>query len=54
MRGRRTGRNAQLNLKLRPETIERFYALADDEGWTLGEAFEKAFGSLEKGRGASR
>ena len=48
MRGRRTGRNAQLNLKLRPETIERFYSVADGKGWMLGEAFEKALELLEK------
>lgn len=41
-RRRRTGRSAQLNLKCRPETIEQFYAIADANGWVLGEAFEKA------------
>ncbi|MDQ0458287.1 stability/partitioning determinant [Rhizobium paknamense] len=41
-RRRRTGRSAQLNLKVRPDTIEAFYAIADANGWVLGEAFEKA------------
>lgn len=47
-RRRRTGRSAQLNLKCRPETIEQFYAIADKNGWVLGEAFEKAVALLEK------
>ena len=45
-RRRRTGRSAQLNLKVKPETIERFYAVADAQGWGLGEAFEHAVASL--------
>lgn len=47
-RRRRTGRSAQLNLKCRPETIEQFYAIADANGWVLGEAFERAVALLEK------
>lgn len=47
-RRRRTGRSAQLNLKCRPETIEQFYAIADANGWVLGEAFEKAVALLEE------
>ncbi|PZU80012.1 MAG: stability/partitioning determinant [Shinella sp.] len=47
-RRRRTGRSAQLNLKVRPETIVQFYALADAQGWVLGEAFEKAVLLLER------
>lgn len=46
-RRRRTGRSAQLNLKCRPETIEQFYAIADANGWVLGEAFEKAVDLLK-------
>jgi hypothetical protein len=46
-RRRRTGRSAQLNLKVRPDTIEAFYAIADAQGWVLGEAFEKAVALLE-------
>lgn len=41
-RRRRTGRNAQINIKATPETIAAFYALADANGWGIGEAFEKA------------
>lgn len=47
-RRRRTGRSAQLNLKVKPETIEAFYAIADAQGWVLGEAFERAVALLEK------
>ncbi|WP_371349436.1 stability/partitioning determinant [Ancylobacter sp. IITR112] len=38
----RTGRNVQLNLKATPETVAAFYAIADAQGWVLGEALEKA------------
>ena len=44
----RTGRNVQLNLKVRQEAADAFYALADAEGWVLGEAFERAIAALER------
>ena len=47
-RRRRTGRNAQFNLKARPETIEAFCAVADRQGWGLGETLEKAVALLER------
>ena len=47
-RRRRTGRNAQLNLKCRPDTIEAFYAIADAQGWGLGETLEKAVLLLQR------
>jgi hypothetical protein len=46
-RRHRTGRNVQLNLKVRRETLEAFYKLADEHGWVLGEAFEHAVSALE-------
>lgn len=52
LRRRRTGRTAQLNLKVRPETIQAFYAIADREGWGLGETFEHALAALEAGSSA--
>jgi hypothetical protein len=57
LRRRRTGRNAQFNLKARPETIEAFCAVADRQGWGLGETLEHAVALLEreysaKGRGS--
>ncbi|HET8996195.1 MAG TPA: hypothetical protein VFN42_05965 [Acetobacteraceae bacterium] len=44
----RTGRNVQLNVKARAEAIETFYAIADAQGWVLGEAFEQAVAALER------
>ena len=47
-RRRRTGRNAQFNLKARPETIAAYCALADRMGWGLGETLEKAVELLQE------
>lgn len=47
-RRRRTGRNAQFNIKARPETIEAFYKVADANGWGLGETLEHAVELLEE------
>ncbi|MBU1255213.1 MAG: stability/partitioning determinant [Alphaproteobacteria bacterium] len=47
-RRRRTGRNAQFNLKARPETIEAYCAIADRQGWGLGETLERAVELLER------
>lgn len=44
----RTGRNAQLNIKVRPEALEAFHALVDRLGWVQGEAFERAIAALER------
>ena len=44
----RTGRNVQLNLKVRQDAADAFYALADAQGWVLGEAFERAIAALER------
>lgn len=38
----RTGRNTQFAVKASPETVAAFYAIADAQGWVLGEALEKA------------
>jgi hypothetical protein len=48
VRRRRTGRNAQFNLKAKPETIEAYCAIADRQGWGLGETLEKAVELLEQ------
>lgn len=48
LRRRRTGRNAQFNLKARPETIEQFTAVADAQGWGLGETLEHAVVLLQR------
>lgn len=44
----RTGRNVQLNLKVRQEALDAFYALADEQSWVLGEAFERAIEALRR------
>ncbi len=50
-RRRRTGRNAQFNIKAKPETIEAFCAVADAQGWGLGETLEHAVILLQKAHG---
>ncbi len=44
-----TGRNQQINVKATPETIARFYRLADDHKVVLGELLERALDALEHG-----
>jgi hypothetical protein len=41
-RRRRTGRNAQFNIKAKPDTIQLFMQVADAQEWGLGETLEKA------------
>lgn len=48
LRRRRTGRNAQFNLKARPDTIQSFCAVADAKGWGLGETLEYAVALLQR------
>lgn len=48
VRRRRTGRNAQFNIKARPETIEAFCAIADSQGWGFGETLEHAVELLRR------
>lgn len=47
-RRRRTGRSAQFNLKVKPETIDAFCAIADQQGWGLGETLEHAVALLNR------
>lgn len=48
-RGRHvTGRNAQINLKARPEVIEAFSAIADRYDWSKALTFERAVAALER------
>lgn len=44
----RTGRNRQLNLKVRAEDAAAFYAIADAQGWVLGETFGHAIAALRR------
>jgi hypothetical protein len=47
-RRHRTGRNMQLNMKVRPEAAERLNSLCDVHGWVQGEALEYALDALER------
>lgn len=51
-RRRRTGRNAQFNLKAKPETIDAYCAIADRHGWGLGETLERAVELLAREYGS--
>lgn len=42
----RTGRTAQLNLKVTPENRTRFAAMAEDAGVSMNELFERAVEAL--------
>ena len=49
---RRTGRNYQLLLKVRPDTAARFAALADAQGVCFGEFLETALDAHARETGA--
>ena len=44
----RTGRNVQLNIKVRQDTLDAFNRLCDTYGWVQGEALERAVTALER------
>ena len=46
-RRRRTGRNQQINIKATAETVETMNAIADQQGWGLGETLEHAIAALQ-------
>lgn len=50
-RRHRTGRNVQFNIRARQETIDTFLAIADRQGWVLGEVLEHAIAALERALG---
>jgi len=54
LRRRRTGRNFQLSLKVKPEAATRFAALADAEGVCFGEFLEKALNAYEREAGRAK
>ena len=47
LRRRRTGRDKQLNIKTTDDCLSRMYAIADANGWGLGETLEQAIAALE-------
>lgn len=48
-RRHRTGRTAQLNLKVTPENRAHFAAMADEAGVSMNVLFERALQALDKG-----
>lgn len=46
--GRVTGRNAQINLKARPEIIDAFSQIAHRHDWSKALTFERAVAALER------
>ena len=46
-----TGRNQQINVKATPETIAKFYRLADERRVVLGELLELALEALDSSKG---
>jgi hypothetical protein len=43
----RTGRTMQFNARAKPETVEALYAIADRQGWLVGETLEHALAALQ-------
>jgi hypothetical protein len=54
----KTGRTAQLNCRVMPAHFDKVYAIADQQGWKIGETVERALDALErelaKGEGEGR
>jgi hypothetical protein len=51
----RTGGTMQFNARTTPQTIEALYAIADQQGWLVGETLEHAPAALQQelaGQGA--
>src|ERR1700686_3908175 len=44
----RTGRNIQLNVKVRDYTLNVVYGISDAQGWVLGETIERAIAALKR------
>lgn len=42
----RTGRSVTFSAKTTQQTVDQFYALAQQNGWKAGETFEKAVAAL--------
>jgi hypothetical protein len=47
-RRHRTSRTAQFNARTTPETVDAFYAIADRQGWLVGETIEHALAALQR------
>jgi hypothetical protein len=38
----------QFNARAKPETVEALYAIADRQGWLVGETLEHALAALQR------
>ena len=47
-RRHKTGRTAQFNTRTKPETVDAYYAIADQQGWLVGETVERALSALQR------
>jgi hypothetical protein len=47
-RTHRTGRTMQFNARTTPQTVEALYAIADRQGWLVGETLEHALAALQR------
>jgi hypothetical protein len=43
----RTGRNAQLNIRVSPEAVDRFVAISDRHGWIFSQALDAMMDAFE-------
>ncbi len=46
-RKRRSGRDIQLNVKVKQETYDGFWAIANSQNWVLAETLERALDALK-------
>ncbi len=53
-RRHKTGRTMQLNVRTTPDTFNAFYAIADQQGWLVGETVERALAALQRELGEGR
>lgn len=44
----KTGRTAQLNVRIMPAAHARVYEITDQQGWLVGETIERALEALER------
>jgi hypothetical protein len=44
----RTGRTMQFNARTTPATVEALYAIADRQGWLVGQTLERALAALQR------
>ena len=44
----RTGRTAAFSAKTTPETVDTLYAIAERQGWKVGETLERALAALQR------